>query len=386
MRQQKGGDMHKESKQGEANFGQSLSSENPSDQPNPKELARLFLQQVAALPWVGFGAIGTGIGVALLYFYFESIDFVPADIPSILSASLLVAMLAFAFYMWVVASLIAPLWSYRHSKLQFATHVIDKSTGLSDALALPSLQFLGVGSLLLLAGVGLWLKCSSLADVLLMVGVGLALLGALGWAWSEYMAAGWRASWLGRLPAVAWVCFSSALPVSVLLVFLVPSQGAEWWHLGVVVVLWLGVVLGSIFLDRIPVWGAAFVVTAMSPFITFLVPALLGLPFLFPIKVAELTGIRTEHPIELRVPKSTCDLIQSALDSRPGGRSVNCVGGDWNKVHAQVLSNLGDRWLIELQPDGASLGGGKVPLRLTIPGDGVQRVSQIATPPASCRF
>jgi hypothetical protein len=45
--------------------------------PDPLGLARLLLEQLAAIPWVGLGAIGTGFGVGLLAFYFRSIDFVP---------------------------------------------------------------------------------------------------------------------------------------------------------------------------------------------------------------------------------------------------------------------------------------------------------------------
>ncbi len=104
--------MHKKSGQGGANIGPIQPVEKDAETIDPWDVVKRLFQRIGALPWVAFGAIGTGCGVALLHFYFRSIDFIPADIPSILGASVFVAMLAFAFYMWVVLSLIAPLWGY----------------------------------------------------------------------------------------------------------------------------------------------------------------------------------------------------------------------------------------------------------------------------------
>ncbi len=113
--------------------------------PDPLGLARLLLEQLAAIPWVGLGAIGAGFGVGLLAFYFRSIDFVPPDISSVLGASVFVAMLAFVLSAWVVVSLVGPLWMYREMGLPPVVIADGQEAPRAAALALPALQLLGVG-------------------------------------------------------------------------------------------------------------------------------------------------------------------------------------------------------------------------------------------------
>jgi hypothetical protein len=377
--------MHKESEQGEANAGQAQSAEKDGKPIQLMDLVRRLFRCMRAIPWVTFGAISTGCGVALLYFYFRSIDFVPADIPSILSASLFVAMLAFAFYMWVVLSLIAPLWGYVETGLH--GQVLEKSAGSQFSLSgLWALQFMGVGGFLIFLGYLLWRDCKPEAPYFLILGGALVLMGLVGWVVHEVKSAGEGAVWWMRLHHVAWVCLLSALPFFTLWLYLIPNRGTEWLHLGVFFVTWLLVVAGSsIFLHKIPVWASALIAVCAMPLLTISIPVLQGNPSLLPTLVAELAGIRSKKTDELRVPKSTCDLIQNALGSAQAVNPLTCGEGEWGTVHAQVLSNLGDRWFIELSLAGAAAQGSNGVLRLSIPGDGVQKVRRIAAPPASCR-
>ena len=170
---------------------------------DPVELTRLLLQQLAAIPWVGLGAIGTGFGVALLVFYFRSIDFVPSDVPSVLGASVFVAMLAFAFYLWVLVSLVGPLWAYRATKLSPQQEAHEKATHLVANLGLPALQFLGVGVfLLVVVGAPAWVECRPYAGWMVGISMALVLLGGAGWIGSEWRTRGRRPAWWRRLPAV----------------------------------------------------------------------------------------------------------------------------------------------------------------------------------------
>ena len=379
--------MHKESGQSEASAGQAQPAEKNEEEIQPMELVKRLFRCMRAIPWVTFGAISTGCGVALLYFYFRSIDFIPADIPSILSASLFVAMLAFAFYMWVVLSLIAPLWGYVATGLQ-GRGLGDKSTGSpTTASGLWALQFIGVGGFLSFLGYQLDRDCKPGAEYFLIPGGVLALIGLVGWVIHEVKSAGERPVWWSRLHHVAWVCLLSALPFAALWLYLIPNRGTDWLHLGVFFGTWLLVVAGSsILFHRIPVWASALTVLFVAPLLAISIPVLQRSPNLLPTHVAELAGIRSKKTDELRVPKSTCDLIQNALGSAQAVSPLICGENEWGTVHAQVLSNLGDRWFIELSLAGPAVQGNNGVLRLSIPGDGVQKVRRIAAPPASCRF
>lgn len=345
---------------------------------DPMETALLLLQQLAAVPWVGLGAIGTGVGVALLAFYFRSIDYMPAEIPSILGASVFVAMLAFAFCLWVVMSLVGPLWAFRTSGLSPDAEADGQLLPRASAVALPALQFLGVGLFFLLwLGVLAWWECRPYAGAMALIGICLVLVGAMAWVWSERAIKGMRAAWWKRLPHMLWVCFWSVLPVGALLMLLWPGQGGTWWQLALLVALWFGVVMASALLGRIPVWGCVLIATSLFPALAFSLPVLMGKPSMFPIKVAELAGIRSSKVIELRMPRSTCLLIASALGAAKAGKPVDCEGAEWGSAHAQVLSNLGSRWLIEVPLAGHYPSGGNGALWLTVPADGMHMTRQL---------
>lgn len=371
--------MHKESELGEANAGQAQLAEKDGETIQPMELVKRLFEQMAAFPWVACGAIGTGFGVALLYFYFRSIDFIPADIPSLFGASLFVAMLAFALFVWVVASLIAPLWAYREADF-------DDPNGDGGVSGLWALQLLSAGAFLLFIGYRLWRDCKSSEEYVLIPGAILTLCGAVGWAVHEMKRTSHKHPlWKRQLRALG-VCFFGVLPFIAFVSFLLPSKGSEWLHVGVFFGVWLLVVVGSsTFLHNIPLWGCALLVMVGAPIFMISITGLQGHSSALPTQIAQVAGIRSKNPDELRVPKSTCDLIQNALGSAQAVNPLICGEGAWGTAHAQVLSNLGDRWFIELSLAGAAAQGSNGVLRLSIPGDGVQKVRRIAAPPASCR-
>lgn len=80
--------------------------------------------------------------------------------------------------------------------------------------------------------------------------------------------------------------------------------------------------------------------TCMLPALVFVIPHLLGRPAHFPATVAQMAGIRAAKVDELRVPTSTCQLIQSALGQRAAAQGVHCDAGEWGTAHARVLSSL----------------------------------------------
>lgn len=351
---------------------------------DPRQLAGSLLRKLADIPWMGLGAIGTGVGVALLYAYFRSIDFMPSDIPSILAASVFVALLALGFYLVVVLALVAPVWAYREFGLPIAA-VLDRPTSPRERWGLPALQVLGVGLFLLFVGVRSWFQCEAIAPWFLLAGGGLASVGAAAWVAIERATAGRRAAWWRRLTPALGVCFFSTLPFAVLVGLLPFGEGAGWWSLALVLLIWLMVVCGTRW-EGIPVWGYALLMTGMLPAVVFAVPYLLGHSGHFPATVAQMAGIRAVKADELRVPTSTCQLIQSALGGRSAVQGVHCDAGDWGTAHARVLSSFGPRWLIEVQLSAApGSTSASERLRLTIPGEGVHLVRpQSVAPRSAC--
>lgn len=352
--------------------------------PDPKRLAGSLLRTLHDIPWVSLGAIGTGVGVALLYAYFRSIDFMPSDIPSILGASVFVALLALGFYLWVVLSLIGPVWAFRELGLPVASPQDRPASGF-ERWSLPALQVLGVGLLLLYIGVRSSLGCEAIAPWFLVLGLALALLGSAAWGLSERATAGHRAAWWRRLLPALGVCCAGILPFLGLLALLPSEGGTGWWSLVFVLLMWL-LVVGATRWEGIPVWAYALGVTALLPAVMFSLPSLLGHSAHFPATVAQMAGIRAAKVDELRVPDSTCRLIQSALGKRAAVQGVHCDTDGWGTVHARVLSSFGPRWLIEVQT--ASPQQPPAPperMRLTIPGEGVHLVRHPApTPRDAC--
>lgn len=341
---------------------------------DPVVLMKQVLRALAGVPWVALGAMGTGCGVALLVFYFRSIDFFPADIPAILSASILMAMLAVAFCVALAGSLLVPLWIYREAGL-------DDQTSTTRVSGFWSLQLLGVGSFILLIWYRFLLGCVPSTHYVFLFGAILASIGLVGWVVHEKKTSKPKHARWRRLLAAAGVCVLGVLPLLAVKSLLIPEQGVEGLHIGVAFAVWLLVIVGSsTWFSRIPLWGCALMLLFAAPLFLFSLPGLTGRPSALPTTVAELAGIRIKAPVELRVPSSTCKLIQSAVGSASTEKPLVCEEGDWGTVHAQVLSNLGDRWWIELKLAGTApeVRGGAI--RLTIPGEGVQTLHQIAAP------
>lgn len=144
----------------------------------PMMLLKRLVAFMGALPWVTLGAVGTGCGLALLYFYFRSIEFLPADIPAMLSASLFVGLLAAALCLYTAGSLLAPLWAYREAGL-------DDQTDINRPSSLWTLQLVGVGAFLLFVGYRLWRDCKNDPEFVLVPGAVFVLIGGLGWAWYQ---------------------------------------------------------------------------------------------------------------------------------------------------------------------------------------------------------
>ncbi len=369
-----------------ANAGEASAADLASTEVSPPEPwapVRRSLQQMRDVPWAALGALATGSGVALLTVYFHAMGFVPADIPAILGASVFVAMAALALFAWVLMSLAAPLWAHQAGQLAITQDMANGRVDIAGFWGLPSLQALGVGLFFLWLGGQSTLECLSSAGPLAGVGAVLAFSGALAWYWCESQVRVDRRTRLKRLLSAGGVCLVSVLPVSALLILFWPANGAGWGHVAVMAAAWVIMVGAAAAVRHVPAWASALCITAIFPALAISLPLFLGSPLNFPNKVAELVGLRTARAVELRVPATTCRLIKSAHDAHFSPQTLLCEEGEWHPVQAQVLVNLGPRWLIELPLASGRDQAAGTGLRVTVPAEGIQIVQRPASSPAA---
>jgi hypothetical protein len=371
-----------------------LSGDEQNNAALPAEVRDVFNRLCRLLkdaPWVGFGACLTAMGAAFLYFYFQSIDYLPADIPAILAASAAVAALALAFMVLMALSLIAPRWGFQSSGLFAFAETAESRVGLwgLDWL-LVAFQLIGPGVVLLVVAFRMWIDCNPVWVFPVLPGSVFFIAGLFVWIQKERLVRCTFQHRARRLWDALWVMWLCCLPFIALTWFLISHQGVGWLDLVMLLLVWLCMLFVNALLTRkLPVWVLASVAFMLLLLLLLSVPFFLGKPSLFPIRVAELSGIRDRTPGELRIPKDTCSLIQSGLAEGQTSAALKCdTGSEWGSVKAQVLSNLGDRWFIEVPLDAGDKAGGGGSLRITIPGEGVQTVRRIvpkAEPASSCK-
>jgi hypothetical protein len=91
----------------------------------------------------------------------------------------------------------------------------------------------------------------------------------------------------------------------------------------------------------------------------------------FPTMVAKELGIRGERSSPILVSKNSCELIRLAQASGGKKDSTICSTEEWSELEAVILSNVGDRWLLEI--DGKKLlNGDSQRFRLALPRNDIQ--------------
>lgn len=362
----------------------SIDAEKPEEKNGGQLLLQMLNRVLAFLrdfPWVAAGAICTGLGVLVLYVYFRSIEFLPPDLTSIVGAGLAIALTALGYVVLVVLALMGPRWAYLESHLA-ASAVQDRLQGSLGKLnlVLLSLQALGAGGFLGVLAYSLWADCSSAVVYVAVPAAILLVAGAAGWCYVEFrthrnaLERGTRHLW------ALWVAFFGALQFLTLWQVLVPSGNVPWADVIVWFAVWvLFVTLLAWLPDDFSNGSTAFLIVVLMPAVLVSLPIFLGRPAAFPTEVATKAGIRLPKIVELRVPASTCDLVRSALAPAEASYTVECGGpGGWGSMRAQVLSNLGSRWWVELSPLKQDEPNPEVavPIRLSIPAEGMQIVQK----------
>lgn len=360
--------------------GETTSPDQPADKLTIHRVARTgsrALAFVREFPWVGLGVLSTCLGVLILYAYFRGIGHVPTDFATLLGAGVGIAGVTFAYLLAVVLALIVPHAVFTQMESLKAAPWRPWSGPLKDANnLLIGAQLFGVGLLFSYVSWGQWSDCKPGLAYLLTPAAVLVVAGGAIVAHAGQSRAVWRWTTTGSFVLLLLI---SSLPLLVLSDLLMPTDTpSEWDYL-----LWLLVWLAFIFVlgtlpKKVPLWALALVVPFLLPSALWLAPALRGHGDLFPQRVMEMAGIRTTKAVELKVPQATCELIAATARFGPTGQAVTPCGAGtpWVTVRAQVLSNLGARWWIEVQQVGDLAVDPAEVLRMSIPAEGAQLVQR----------
>ncbi|MDR3369482.1 hypothetical protein [Rhodoferax sp.] len=325
---------------------------------------RTLFETLRDIPWLPLTAIGTLLGVSLLWTYFQSIDYFPTDLPALISLGVATAVCAFCWYALLAVGLFAPAVMYRQYRVDDKV-VQNKLERAFSPLELLGLQFGSVGMLFGWLAYKDYRDCSGLSIGYGVIGAVSLLLFAV--ALSKIV---WARGTVGQRLERLYVCVGiAAFGAFIALIFLLPLPvlKTEYFDFSILFfVFWgLAMLANAVLAERLPVAALVFV-GAFAVLISFIViPALVGKPSLFPQMVASTMGVRHDRAQEFRVPAKTCQLIQSGLGTQHAP-SLSCSSGDWSAVKMQVLSNVGEQWLVEIQMN-AARNSVETSFRMTIP-------------------
>ncbi|UJW79042.1 hypothetical protein [Hydrogenophaga sp. SL48] len=360
--------------------GETTSPDQPPDKLTFNDAARAgnrALALVSDFPWVGLGVLSTCFGVLIMYAYFRGMGHMPADFATVLGAGVGIAGVTFVYLLAVMLALIAPHAAFALMESLKTAPWRPWSGPLKDTNnLLIGAQLLSVGLFFAYLAFGVWRDCvPGLAYVLIPAGILFAVGGAIvahaGWSRSV-----WR--WTTTLSFVQLLLLSS-LPLLVLSDLLMPTGTTSVWDYLLWLLVWLGFIAVLGYLPKeVPLWAVAMVVSFLLPAVLWGAPFLRGHGDLFPQRVMEMAGIRTTKVVELKVPQATCELIAATARFGPTGQAVTpCgAGAPWVTVRAQVLSNLGARWWIEVEQVGDLAVDPTEVLRMSIPAEGAQLVQR----------
>lgn len=341
---------------------------------------RRVFQSLNEIPWLSLTAIGTLLGVTILFWYFRSIDFFPSDFSVLIGLGVGAAASAFVVLCLLTLGLFAPAWLYR----LYLAELDERATAAKRQFTVAEmvgLQLGGVGLTFGLVAYPEWRDCGIWFNFFGVLALVMLLLCAIALA-KIALTKGSRAT---RMEAGATAAGIAAVSMSICLVLILLLQVFRSEYLNIDAILfslWALAILANAsaavrlrFLEISIVGGVVVVV------LFILLPVAVNQRNLFPQMTASLLGIREDASTELRVPAKTCQLIRSALPDGVTSKDVGCGAEDWGKVKAQILSKVGDLWLIEVSAEWASDPTTVVRYRITIPRSDVQVIRAVVDRP-----
>lgn len=335
----------------------------------PIVVRRLFAS-LNEVPWVSLTALSTLFGGAILFIYFRSIEHVPSDLSSLFGLGVTTSIVSLALVIGFALVLFSPTWIYQQG-LSNSMVVHQKSRRFYMSVQLAGLQFGVVGVLLIYIAIQIsacdedpfwWFSSGALLSIWGLYSLVLVTTASVGWEkrlWSFWVAI--SIGCCGVLPFVV------LRPIQLTLAS--TGDGAFFVLIGMSAFV---IALNAFVAPKFGGSAAAVLAVVLAMYLLVVLPLSGSNPVVFPTMVAQLLGVREVKPQELRIPKKTCELVLSALGPTRPSKDVNCSTREWGAVTANVLSNVGDRWVIQINTQSASAGAGESYLRLTIPNQDVQ--------------
>lgn len=340
---------------------------------------RLF-HSLNEIPWLSLTALGTLLGVSILFWYFRSIDFFPSDFSALIGLGVVAAASASGLLCILTLVLFAPAGAYRLYLSEQEERKIESTRHFSE-LEMVGLQFGGVGLVLGLIAYsewwncGIWLSFYSVGSVVMLLSWAMVLTKIL-------FTTGRHVPWFEMSSAATCIAVAS-MAISLIVVALMPVFRSEYLHNDAIFfTLWaLAILMNALAAVRLQALqisiGGGFIVVIFF----ILLPMAANQNNLFPQMTASFLGIREDAPADLRVSAKTCELILSAVPEGMASKDLRCGTEDWGKVKAQILSKVGEQWLIELAAEKSSDSTAVAKLRVTVPRSDVQVIRQVEDRP-----
>jgi hypothetical protein len=340
----------------------------PSKSLWPGWIARLF-DAFREIPWISFAAVGTGCGVVILFFYFWSIDHFPSDIASVVALGATTAAYSMAVLIAAAICFAAPAMIYREYVAADSNSEIELSK-VFTRFRLVFLQLGGLGAFFCWAIYNDYRNCRTSVPAFNFLSIPFLAVGLITLLLVLTDKRDGKSLRARALTAVS-VSVMGGAPL-IALSPLLPLLYFPWVDGFVILItLWLIAIIANAGM-AIELPGKAMIIIGLlcMGWAYILLPFVFFQPYFFPTFIATEVGVRSQRAQVLYVPQKTCDLIGIAI-SRSGSVKPRCQSDDWNEITALVLSNVGSRWLIEVDAGGAQQAGARR-IRLTIPGNDVQ--------------
>jgi hypothetical protein len=340
---------------------------------------RLF-QSLNEIPWLSLTAIGSLLGVTILFWYFRSIDFFPSDFSVLIGLGVGAAASAFGVWCLLTLGLFAPAWFYRLYLVEPDERAARTKRHFTEA-EMVGLQLGGVGLTFGLVAYPEWRDCGTWFNFFGVLAVVMLLLWAIAFAKIVLT----KGSCTARMEASATAAGIAAVSAGICLVVLPLLQvfRSEYLHTDAILFcLWALAILAN---AGTAIRLRSLEISIVGGFVVIvffiLLPVAVNQRNLFPQMTASFLGIREDASTELRVPTKTCQLIRSALPEGVTSNDVVCGAEDWGNVRAQILSKVGDLWLIEVAAKKASDPTTVARYRITIPRSDVQVIRAVEDRP-----
>jgi len=325
----------------------------------PSWVLRLF-RTLEEIPWVSLTAVSTLSGVMILFLYFRSIDYFPSDFSALIGLGAATSIGAITVIGVLSVTLIAPAALYRH--YSGADYPPDVRVSFKE-LDLIALQFGGMGGILSwIAYVG-YRDCENLLWGYAVVGVTLVSIGVVTTVRVTFPKGSFESRRL-RVWASLTLMISGLMPLYVVILLRDLFTASEVNFDILLFALWALAIIGNAKGGtKLRIGGIASISIFLVVLVFVLFPvAATDRPSFFSSMVAQELGVRSNGEVKLHVSKKSCELIAAIHKKNKAKTIINCVEDEWNEVSAVVLSNIGERWLLEFHPPDAKSG-----LRVLLP-------------------